>query len=492
MLEIGQELQQGRYRIKERLTQGGMGTVYLATDRNLAERPVAIKENSDASTITQEQFQREAAMLARLTHPNLPRVTDYFIEPSGRQYLVMDYIPGEDLRQIVIRRGGQLPEDEALAWLDGVLSALEYMHGWIDNDTGLPRPIIHRDIKPSNIKRTPNGRIVLVDFGLAKYHSGDETQIGARAVTPGYSPLEQYTGGTDVRADIYALGATLYALLTGERPPDSPARASGAALPSPRQRNPTVSRNTERVLLRALQMQANERFQSVQEMRAALAGRSLFSRGGEADPTSSAGWRSAGGETRRTKRARAGIWIGALSLLALLTFAVLVATMLPQLLRPNAGVSMPTTAPANNTPVNEDTGGDGDDAAPVAALVTGTAALTLTPSITAASTSLPTATVETAAGGAPTATATISSTTAPPPSHTFTHTPTNTPTATAPATPTTSPMPTAGETTSAQAAAVLPDVAPASFPPTGTVTTMPPASQVETSAVTPSPPATET
>jgi serine/threonine protein kinase len=253
MVEVGQYLQMGRYRIVERLNQGGMGTVYLATDRNLAERWVALKENSDPSAQTQAQFLREAVILARLSHPNLPRVTDHFIETNGHQYLVMDYIGGDDLRQIVQKRGGPLPEAEALAILEQVMAALAYMHNWVDSDTGLPSPIIHRDIKPSNIKRTADGRVVLVDFGLAKYQTGPETQIGARAFTPGYSPVEQYTGGTDVRSDLYALGATLYFLVTGERPPDSPARANGAPLPAPRQRNPRLSRNTERVLLRALQ-----------------------------------------------------------------------------------------------------------------------------------------------------------------------------------------------------------------------------------------------
>lgn len=275
MLDVGQSLQNGRYRIKTQLTKGGMGMVYLATDRNLSERHVAIKENLDVAPGTQEQFQREAIMLARLTHPNLPRVTDHFIEPSGRQYLVMDYIDGENLREISQVRG-PLPEAEVLTWIGHVMDALAFMHGWIDPETGKPSPIIHRDIKPGNIKRTLDGRIVLVDFGLAKYHSSDVTQIAARAVTPGYSPTEQYSGGTDIRSDIYALGATLYTLLTGERPPDALAIAGGKRLPAPRTSNPTISRNTERVILRAMQLQPNERFQTVQEMRMALLNRRAF------------------------------------------------------------------------------------------------------------------------------------------------------------------------------------------------------------------------
>jgi formylglycine-generating enzyme required for sulfatase activity/serine/threonine protein kinase len=270
MVDAGQELQHGRYRIEQRLSQGGMGTVYLGIDRNLDDRIIAIKENSDTAPETQQQFRREAAVLARLTHPNLPRVTDYFIEPSGRQYLVMDYVPGDDLRQIQADRKGPLTEAEALSWLEPVMDALAYMHGWINTETGQPSPIIHRDIKPANIKRTPNGRTVLVDFGLAKLQIGEGTLVGARAVTPGYSPLEQYGGGTDTRSDIYASGATLYMLLTGVKPPDAPAIAARTPLIPPRKLNPSISSNTERVILRAMQLHAVNRYQSIQEMYAAL------------------------------------------------------------------------------------------------------------------------------------------------------------------------------------------------------------------------------
>ena len=197
-------------------------------------------------------------------------VTDYFIEPSGRQYLVMDYVPGDDLRQIVAERKRPLAEDEALSWIEPVMEALAYLHGWINTETGQPSPIIHRDIKPANIKRTPNGRTVLVDFGLAKLETGEGTLVGARAVTPGYSPLEQYAGGTDTRSDIYALGATLYLLLTGVKPPDAPAIAARTPLTPPQKLNPSISRNTERVVLRAMQLHAVNRYQSIQEMYAAL------------------------------------------------------------------------------------------------------------------------------------------------------------------------------------------------------------------------------
>ena len=269
-LKIDQRLQQGRYRIRDRLGQGGMGTVYLAEDLNLAGRLVAIKENIDTSPEAQEQFKREAMTLASLTHPNLPRVTDHFIELSGRQYLVMDYVQGDDLRQLLQQHAAPIPEKVALAWIEQVLDALNYMHHWVDPATKKLAPIIHRDIKPGNIKQASDGRIVLVDFGLAKPVEGSVTLQGARAVTHGYSPIEQYTGGSTIRSDIYALGATLYSLVTGQKPPEAPALATGTTLPLPRKLNPTLSRATERVILRAMQLQPNDRYASVQEMHAAL------------------------------------------------------------------------------------------------------------------------------------------------------------------------------------------------------------------------------
>lgn len=270
----GDQLQGGRYIIQKVLGRGGMGIVYLAADRNLPGRFVAIKENSDVSCPAQEQFQQEAAILARLNHPNLPRVTDHFIEPSGRQYLVMDYIEGSDLREILKKQRGALPERVVLAWIDQVMNALEYLHHWFNPATHCLSPIVHRDIKPGNIKLTPNGCVVLVDFGLAKYEEEREgNNTRARSVTAGYSPVEQYTGGATIRSDIYALGATLYTLLTGQRAPDSPALATGAHLPPPRQLNPQISCNTEQVILCAMQAQASKRYQNVADMRAALQNR---------------------------------------------------------------------------------------------------------------------------------------------------------------------------------------------------------------------------
>lgn len=268
----GQELRSGRYRIVRQLGQGGMGAVYLAVDRNLNDNYVAIKENLDTSRHTQEQFRREAETLSLLRHPNLPRITNYFIERDGHQYLVMDYIDGEDLREILKRRGSPLSEQEILAGMDQILDALIYMHSWVNPKTGRPSPVIHRDIKPGNIKRTSTGRLVLVDFGIAKFVEGGHTFTGARAYSPGFSPAEQYTGGTDVRSDVYAVGATMYALLTWQIPPEAPNIALGTKLHHPREFGVEVSRSTERAIMRAMSVAPQDRFQSIEEFRAALVG----------------------------------------------------------------------------------------------------------------------------------------------------------------------------------------------------------------------------
>lgn len=263
-LSIGQILQSNRYRIDALLGQGGMGAVYRAWDMSL-NIPVAVKENLDASPEAQKQFGREAHILARLFHLNLPRVTDYFFIPGKGQYLVMDFVEGEDL-QAMLNRLGALPEPQVLNWISQICDALAYLHSQSS-------PIIHRDIKPANIKIRPDGRAILVDFGIAKvYDPHLATTIGAKAVTPGYSPPEQYGGGTtDARSDIYALGATLYHLLTGQQPPESVQRmVASASLPLPRQLNRQISPMAEQAILKAIEVATDRRFQSVDELRAAL------------------------------------------------------------------------------------------------------------------------------------------------------------------------------------------------------------------------------
>jgi formylglycine-generating enzyme required for sulfatase activity len=264
-LTVGSILE-NRYRIELLLGQGGMGAVYRAYDTRL-QQAVAIKENTmavpgispEVVAASRHQFEREALMLARLRHPNLPRVGDHFVTPDGNQYLVMDYIEGDDLGHI-IARSGPLPEAQAIAWISQACSALEYLH------TQDP-PIIHRDIKPQNIKVTPKGVVFLVDFGIAKVGEVSKTAMGALGVTPGFSPPEQYAmTGTDARSDIYALGATLYALLTGHVPPESISLMSGEAhLMPPQQVNSTVSPVVQQAVLKAMEPRKTDRPQSMAE-----------------------------------------------------------------------------------------------------------------------------------------------------------------------------------------------------------------------------------
>lgn len=275
-LERG-DLLNNRYRILKPLGEGGFGAVYIAEDLILKTR-CAIKENLDYWEEAQEQFEREALILAGLRHPNLPRVTDYFRVPGQGQYLVMDIVEGYDLQTILDRVGKPLAEKQVLTWMEQICDALVYLHSQ-------KPPIIHRDIKPANIKITAAGQAVLIDFGIAKqYQPGTKTTLAARAVTAGYSPVEQYgQESTDARADIYALGATMYTLLTNIRPPESVARVSGTPLTAPRLLNPQISSATEKIVLKALEIRANERYGSAAEMQAAL--RQVLQRPGTGAPS---------------------------------------------------------------------------------------------------------------------------------------------------------------------------------------------------------------
>ncbi|RLC72914.1 MAG: serine/threonine protein kinase [Chloroflexi bacterium] len=277
-LSIGTVLRD-RYKIVERVGQGGMGAVYRAEDLRLEGRQCAVKEvipepgaSPAALEQAQEQFRREASTLARLDHPNLPKVSDFFSE-NGRDYLVMDFVPGRDLKQLMDearRRGRFLDEEQVLAWADQLCQALIYLHGQ-------DPPILHRDIKPANVKLTPAGTIKLVDFGLVKLMAPDDartiTILQGRG-TVQYTPLEQYggdTGHTDARSDIYCLGATLYHLLTNHPPVDAKQRfLKPDSLPAPRELNPRLSPQTERAILWAMAMHPDDRPASVAEFREAL------------------------------------------------------------------------------------------------------------------------------------------------------------------------------------------------------------------------------
>lgn len=262
-LETG-ALLNNRYRIHDILGQGGMGSVYRAMDENLGVE-VAVKENLFTTEEYARQFRLEAVILASLRHPNLTRVTDHFVIEGQGQYLVMDYIDGEDLRQRM-EREGTIKEEDAILIGSAICDALNYLH------TRKP-PVLHRDIKPGNVKITSESQVFLVDFGLAKLVQGSQTTTtGARAMTPGYSPPEQYgTARTDPRSDIYSLAATLYAALTGVIPEDGLGRVMDNVQLTPiRKYNPAVSRRLAAAIEKAMDPFPDERFQTASEFRRAL------------------------------------------------------------------------------------------------------------------------------------------------------------------------------------------------------------------------------
>ncbi|MBN1265422.1 MAG: serine/threonine-protein kinase [Anaerolineales bacterium] len=253
-----------RYRIQSRLATGGMGAVYVALDETI-QLQVAVKENLSLHEESARQFMREANLLATLRHPNLPRVTDHFIIENC-QYLVMDFIEGDDLDHLMAKQPPTV--EQILHWADGIADALIYLHS-------RPSPVIHRDIKPANIKIRSDGSPVLVDFGIAKeFDPTSKTTTGARGLTPGFSPPEQYgTGRTDARSDQYALAATLFSLLTLKKPPDSMDRLlKKLALPSPRTINPTVPEHVSNAVMKAMNLEADQRFEDMAQFRAALRG----------------------------------------------------------------------------------------------------------------------------------------------------------------------------------------------------------------------------
>lgn len=280
-----QTLLKERYLIAGPIGQGGMGAVYRAEDTLLAGRICAVKEiapdpdldDDDVLTQRQEQFRQEASVLARLDHPNLPKVSDYFTQ-EGREYLVMDYVPGHNLRELLeaaLARDELLDEAQVLDWANQLCGALAYLH---NQDP----PVLHRDIKPSNIKMMPSGLLKLVDFGLVKLLTSDEARtitVVQGQGTAAYTPLEQYGGDdshTDTRTDVYALGATLYHLLTGRPPVTARERflRPGALIP-PRELNPRISPGVEAAILQALTLHPDGRPADVSVFGEALRGGSM-------------------------------------------------------------------------------------------------------------------------------------------------------------------------------------------------------------------------
>ena len=270
---IGQVVH-SRYRIDALLGQGGMGAVYRAWDVNL-NIPVALKEmtpdpHADTHTLAQlrQQFSREAQVVASFDHPNLVRVTDYF-SWGGSECLVMNFVKGESLAERIEREGAQ-SETQVLEWARQLLNALAYCH---------VQGVIHRDVKPQNVIVTPQGKPVLVDFGLVKLWDprNPNTQTVIRAMgTPEYAPPEQYsviTGHTDPRSDLYSLGATLYHALTGQAPMSATDRmAMPERFALPRSLAPRVSPQTEAAILKAMELTIAQRFPTAQGMADALRG----------------------------------------------------------------------------------------------------------------------------------------------------------------------------------------------------------------------------
>jgi serine/threonine protein kinase len=257
----------GRYRIKREIGRGGMGAVYEAVDERL-HNIVAVKQM--LATANRRAFEREARLLAALRHSGLPVVIDYFTEGDAH-YLVMQYIDGEDLHHRFERLDGSLQEHDVVSWAIATLDVLVYLHSRTP-------PIVHRDIKPANIKVTPSGAIVLLDFGLAKGRlDRDSREYSIFGYTPGYAPPEQVEGqGTDARSDLYALGATLFHLVTGVPPVGATSRLAAVAAghpdpqPAAAQLNTNVSPMLSEVLRRATALDARLRFPSAADMREEL------------------------------------------------------------------------------------------------------------------------------------------------------------------------------------------------------------------------------
>ena len=271
MIETGKVLQQ-RYRIDKQIGQGGMGAVYVATDERFGST-VAIKETLFMDDNYRRAIEREARLLNSLKHAALPRVTDHFIEDHV-QFLVMEYISGEDLSHTLEDSSRPFPVEQVMTWADQLLDALDFLH----NQTN---PVIHRDIKPQNLKVAPNGQIILLDFGLAKGNPTDAgNQTASKSIfgySRNYASLEQIQGtGTDPRSDLYSLAATLYHLLTNHPPEDALTRAMAVLSHQPdplvpaNRLVPEIPAGVAGVLQKALALNAAQRPATAGQMREML------------------------------------------------------------------------------------------------------------------------------------------------------------------------------------------------------------------------------
>ncbi|MBN1452335.1 MAG: serine/threonine protein kinase [Anaerolineales bacterium] len=275
----GMEME-GRYQILKCLGRGGMGAAYLALQKDL-DRQCVIKEVLSQDISNREQFEREAKMLASLSHPNLPTVYDYFLYKNC-PFLVLQFIEGETLEHLASKRLTSFSVSDVLKWTRQLLGALQYIHSQ-------EPPIIHRDIKPGNICITPQGNAVLLDFGIARRLDETHTYTGAQALTASYAPIEQWYDPrgavcvleyvkklqdqnihTGPYTDIYSLGGTIYFALTLYSPTNAPLRILGEPMRLIQNANPEVTDALADVVMKALQLHPSERYQSAAEMLAAL------------------------------------------------------------------------------------------------------------------------------------------------------------------------------------------------------------------------------
>ncbi len=258
-----------RYLILKKLAQGGQSAVYLVADTLDGSRQYALKEMSESELSPAEKvqaladFQREADMLRLLNHPALAKVYSTFVEET-RHYMLMEYIDGRNLEVALAEAGEPLPEAEVVAWGIALCDLLAYLHRQDPQ-------IIYRDLKPSNIILKPDDTIKLIDFGIARFQQTGQSKDTVCLGTDGYAPIEQYSGKTEPRSDLYALGATLYHLLTNQVPAAAPTRiADTTSFKAPRTLNPALSPGVEAVLLRAMEIHPTQRYADADEMRDAL------------------------------------------------------------------------------------------------------------------------------------------------------------------------------------------------------------------------------
>ncbi len=275
ILNPGVCLANGEYKVTQPLGQGGFGITYRGIDTKL-NRTVAVKEffpegcwregttvvsagrwNSNAYSDAKQKFLQEGRTLGQFNHPGIVRIFYYF-EENNTAYLVMEYLRGQTLGQLLKNRGGKLPETEALFYTKKIGQALEVLH---------QEQFLHRDIKPDNIMLADDGRVVLIDFGAAREFTAKKTERLTTMLTPGYAPLEQYGQALKYGAftDIYALGSTFYHMLTGKVPPSAVERAAGVELKPLRELEPNLSPHVSQAVMKAMEMKVEKRSQSVKE-----------------------------------------------------------------------------------------------------------------------------------------------------------------------------------------------------------------------------------